>query len=113
MHFLGIEHRDDGVTKQPGGHVTIVDPWNVPILYDAAVQDLSGIQLELLRLGSHYVFSERRRREAELSRLQLSRTDNLVAENIDREQLLCDLLECELQYQMAKVHALEYVDDIE
>jgi hypothetical protein len=106
MQFLGIEHRDDSVSMEDCGRVSVCDPWGVPILYDTAIKEMQSLSNQLILIGSHYILQERKRRESDYSRLHLSANlaeqGQLVLENVDREQLISDLFECELNYQYAK-----------
>jgi hypothetical protein len=141
MQFLGIENRDDSVTQSESGETIVCDPWGVPIVYDAALQDMSALMERVLAIGSKlYGFSilfsmhiffvcfciltnflfcvcvfsilkERRRREFEFSKVHsvahLAEQGQLITENVDREQLLCDIMECELQFQLAKCRLIQ------
>lgn len=74
--------------------VYVRDDFNIYILYECTLTDMQGLEEELLRIGSYFM--------ARLEELYDSEVDKVMHKK-DRQQVLYDLLQHELDFQFRKV----------
>ena len=67
------------------------------VLYDCALQDMKSLEDELIRIGSYYI---------QRSELLLS-SDTKPMPSRDRQELVSDLTNKELEFQFAKVRLVQ------
>ena len=78
--------------------VWVKDDFNIYIMYECCLTDMQSLENDLLRIGSYYI--------SKLEELYDSEVDKVMHKK-DRQQVLIDLLNCELDFQFKKVKLTE------
>lgn len=92
MRFLNrVDHIEIDEAKQ---EVHVRDDYNIYIMYECSLTDMQILELELLRIGSYFI--------SKLEELYDTEVDK-VCHKKDRQQVLNDLLNHELEFQFRKV----------
>jgi hypothetical protein len=82
--------------------VFVKDDFNIYVMYECSMTDMQVLEQEMLRVGSHFV--------SKMEELYDTEVDKVVHKK-DRQQVIHDLLKCELDFQFKKVQLTQlYVE---
>ena len=96
MRFLNrIDHIELDVAKK---EVFVKDDFGIYIMYDCALSDMQAMEEEMLRIGTYYI--------GKLEDLYDTEVDK-VCHKKDRQQVVNDLLNCEMDFQFKKVQLVQ------